>query len=318
MKDLYLSDISPKDKPWDKKRAQTDLIQEIYRNTEFHPKFEQMSGCGQELVFALVADDLGEVSFKLQSARFCRVRHCPQCQWRRSLKLVGRFLKALPNIQGDYPTARFIFLTLTVKNPRTEDLRETLEWMNKAWTRVTQRKQFPALGWIKSVEVTCSKSEPGMSHPHFHVLIMVPAGYFGSAGGYLSQDKWVELWRKSLRVEYQPSVHVRSVKPKKGSEMSAAIVETLKYGVKPEEAINDPLWLLELTRQLHNTRAIAVGGVLRRYLSEEEPQDLININEQEDEAEPVTEEKFKFGWRQQVKRYVYKKPVEQLEQETNS
>lgn len=315
---IYLSDVSPKDKPWDKKRAQTDLAQEIYRNTKHHPKFERMSGCGQELVFALVANGLGEVSFKLKSARFCRVRHCPFCQWRRSLKLVGRFSKALPNIQRDYPTARFIFLTLTVKNPRTEDLRETLEWMNKAWTLLTKRKQFPALGWIKSVEVTRSKSEPGMSHPHFHVLMMVPAGYFGSAGGYLSKDKWVELWQKSLRVGYQPSVHVTAVKPKKGSEISAAIKETLKYGVKPEEAINDPLWLLELTDQLHNTRAIAVGGVFRRYLSEEEPQDLININEQEEEAEPVTEENFKFGWRQQIKRYVYKKSVEQLEQESDS
>jgi hypothetical protein len=221
--------------------------------------------------------------------------------------LKAKFFEALPKIQAAHPTARFIFLTLTVRNPPIEDLRFTLDRMNKAWTLLTKRKQFPALGWIKSVEVTKPEKEPGMCHPHFHALLMVPPGYFGSAGGYLSKDKWIELWQKSLRVDYPPSINVRAVKPNNGNDMTSAIQETIKYAVKPADLVEDAKWLLELTNQLHNTRAIAVGGVFKQYLSDDEPEDLVNINDEPEPSEPVTDELLEFGWRQQAKRYAYKK-----------
>ena len=68
--------------------------------------------------------------------------------------------------------------------------------MNKAWQRLIQRKLFPAIGWLRSTEVTRGKD--GSAHPHFHCLLLVSSSYF-SGKGYLKQNDWVEMWRSSLR-----------------------------------------------------------------------------------------------------------------------
>ena len=39
----------------------------------------------------------------------------------------------------------------------------------------------------------------------------------------------------------------------------------LKYQTKEADLTNDREWLLELTKQLHKTRSISVGGTLQDY-----------------------------------------------------
>lgn len=157
------------------------------------------------------------------------------------------------------------------------------------------------MGFIRSVEVTRSKT--GDAHPHFHALLLMPTSYFGP--GYLSHEKWVKLWREALRVDYDPSVHIKAVKPKPGADpasaMVVAVLETLKYSVKESDLTTDAAWLYELTTQLHRTRAVAVGGVLSGFLSDTEPDDLIH-----DEAAAVTlpdSPEIWFGWKEMIKRY---------------
>jgi hypothetical protein len=177
--------------------------------------------------------------------------------------------------------------------------------MNKSWERLSKRKQFPALGCLKSVEVTCGIN--GTAHPHFHVILMVNASYFGE--GYLSQPKWAQLWQESLRADYTPRVNVQAVKPPKGSsgdqvvdQLAKALCETLKYSVKPDDLVSDREWLLELTTQLHKTRAVSVGGVFKNFLSEEEPEDLIHTDENSDE--PTPDNSLWFSWREMLQRYL--------------
>ncbi|OUL35119.1 hypothetical protein BV372_12255 [Nostoc sp. T09] len=59
--------------------------------------------------------------------------------------------------------------------------------------------------------------------------------------------------------------------------MIGLLAEVIKYSVKESHLMTDRECFLELTRQLHRTQAIAVGGVLRDYLREleEELQDVI-------------------------------------------
>lgn len=52
--------------------------------------------------------------------------------------------------------------------------------------------------------------------------------------------------------------------------------------VEKVELSSNALWLVELTRQLHNTRAIALGGIFKDYIRDDEPEDLLNL-----EGEPV-------------------------------
>jgi plasmid rolling circle replication initiator protein Rep len=305
----YLSDISPADKPWDIHRAQSDELAKIYALTGYKRYSERIGECSQLLTYALKATDDGEVKLKLREARFCRVRHCLVCQWRRSLMWRARFFKALPEIQDKYPTGRWIFVTFTVKNCELTDLRITLNWMNAAWHKLIKRKEFPALGFVKSVEVT-RKLEDGTAHPHFHCLMLVPAGYFKR--GYISHAKWQELWQSCLKTDYSPRVDVRVVKSKTTSSkdglnafndgMAQAVCETLKYAVKPSDLLADPNWLGELTKQLQKTRAISIGGCLKEFFSEDDPEDLINGEIQEEEKSE-DDSFLLFDWSAIVRRY---------------
>jgi len=304
----YLSDLSPKDKPWDSHRAIADTVQSLYRSARLDKYADRIETCGKLLEFALRSDDQGDVGIKLQSARFCRVRHCPVCQWRRSMKWQAKMFTAMPQIKEAYPTHRWLFVTLTVRNCDLADLRTTVTAMNKAFVRLTQLKQFPAIGWIRSVEVTRNQ-ETGQAHPHFHCLMLVDSKYFGGRN-YIKHDQWRSLWQQCLRSDYLPVVNIKAVKPKKNKltdeldDIGQAIVEVLKYSVKESDLVADENWLVELTKQLHKTRAISIGGVLKTFLKEEkEDEDLIHIEEKEDIEDIEDSIKIYFGWREAIKRY---------------
>lgn len=304
-----LSDLSPKDKPWDIHGLERDIVGNTYLSIGYTSHAERILNCSQFLEFAVGLSEQQSVTLKLRSARFCRVRYCPVCQWRRSLKWRARFFEALPKLFEDYPRIKFIFLTLTVKNCSLDELCLTIKDMNKAWNKLVKRKQFPALGWIKSIEVT--KSKDLTAHPHFHCLLAVPSNYFSNPDLYLSQSIWQELWRKSLKVDYAPIVNVKKVKSKVGKEersgLMIAVCETLKYSVKVNDLIYDSEWLVGLTEQMHNLRSVSVGGILKSYLSdfgkETDSEDLIHIKSKVNlEDEQLT--KFYFSWNYSSKRYI--------------
>ena len=139
-----LSDRSEKDKPWDLHRHDCDLVANIYNSSyEFEKLFERMNECSGHLQYSEVLNrDTGEVGIKLKKAMFCRVRHCPVCQWRRSLMWKARFYKNIPEIENEYKSARWMFLTLTIENCEIENLRETIKKMNKSFIKMIQRKHF--------------------------------------------------------------------------------------------------------------------------------------------------------------------------------
>jgi hypothetical protein len=220
----------------------------------------------------------------------------------------AKAFKILPQVVEAYPKHRFIFLTLTVRNCELGQLRETITGMNQAWGRLVKRAKWPADGWIRSLEVTRGKD--GSAHPHFHCLLMVKASYFSH--GYISQEVWTKLWEESLRINYRPIVHVQAVRPKNKETIDTlqAILETLKYSVKPDDLIGESeepteenkQWLVELTTQLHKIRAVATGGILKEYLKEleKEPEDLIHADEGEPDNSLAS---VIFDWEQRIKKY---------------
>lgn len=308
---FYLTSFSEKDKPWDKHRSVAVEVEKLYTETFLDSYARRINKCSEWLTFHFKVNETGEVALKLKDARFCRVRHCPVCQWRRSMMWRARFFESIPKVLTDYPKARFIFLTLTVKNCSISELKQTIAQMNLAWRRLTDRASFPAIGFVRSLEVT--KGYDQTAHPHFHCILMVPGGYFGGKQ-YVSQAKWTEMWKSCLRIDYTPVVNVKAIKPDKNvittkkldekSPIVKAILETIKYSVKEGDLQMDAQWLAELTTQLHKTRAISVGGILKEYIKEEEPEDLINTEIQEELEEETEIFSITFGWRETIQRYV--------------
>jgi plasmid rolling circle replication initiator protein Rep len=311
--DEYLSDVSPKNKPWDQHRGEADDVSEVYSSSREgrHWRYaERMEYCSQVLEFARdpPKHDIRQ-KITLKRAHFCHVRFCPVCQWRRALKYQAIVYRSLPQLIADFPEARFLFLTLTIKNCPIDRLRVTLGVMAKAWQRLIQLKVWPAVGWVRGVEITRGKD--GSAHPHYHCLLQVAPVYF--QGDYLKQREWAELWQQCLRVDYWPVVDVRVVKQSTKrsafqlngeslSHMWLIVTEVLKYSVKASDMVNDDRWFLTLTDQVRGTRAVAMGGVLKQYFRAwRKKVDL--TSEPGEEPPPEESARLFFGWKQQVRRY---------------
>uniref|UniRef100_UPI003AF00406 protein rep n=1 Tax=Microcystis aeruginosa TaxID=1126 RepID=UPI003AF00406 len=81
-------------------KTQARQVASIYTQADYE-KYSRDLECSQSLEFRVLTDDKQQTHLKLHSARFCRVRLCPVCQWRRSMMWRARFLKALPKICAD-------------------------------------------------------------------------------------------------------------------------------------------------------------------------------------------------------------------------
>jgi plasmid rolling circle replication initiator protein Rep len=132
----------------------------------------------------------------------------------------------------------------------------------------TKRFRGSILGLSRILEYPPQKDDPDFVHPHFHCLFVVPASYFDtSLNLYIKQDEWQQLWKKSMRLDYDPSVDVRIIKAKgENDPIAKAVAEFAKYPLKSIDL--DPLSVeqfQELTIQMHKKRAVAFGGIIKEY-----------------------------------------------------
>lgn len=196
----------------------------------------------------------------------------------------ARLFSGIPKLIDDHPTAKFLFLTLTVANVPVDDLSATVVQMNKAWHKLIKRKTWPAIGYVRALEITKEKYDRAYVHPHFHAVLVVKPNYFSR--GYLKTEEWGRIWRDCLKVKYTPNVDIRTIKPKTSKSLTSAVLRTLSYHVKG--ITNDPTiydddqWFGELFNQTDRIRTVSLGGVIRDYLREDDPEDLIHLESEDD------------------------------------
>lgn len=304
--DIPLSEFSLKDDEWNKKRRLTEILsQYLLQFSEFKKWGQKASECAQFLVFKFeINKDTGELILKLSTADFCRFRHCPVCNWRRSMRLKASFYHFIPGYLEENPRSRFIFLTLTVRSPVVHELGETLTEMNKAWQRLSQRKIFRdnVSGFIRATEVTRGAKQRNNAHPHFHVLLQVDESYF-TGRNYIKRDTWLELWQEAMRDPNITQVDVRAVKKEIASDnIVNEIMKTFNYSIKEVDFENPDKWLLEYFRQVYRRRFIVAGGSMKPAIKdlrdgEETNEDLINTEEEKQSNDLKEEENLYFGWR---------------------
>jgi plasmid rolling circle replication initiator protein Rep len=253
----YLSTLSYGDASFDKHKANSQKVSQLYgldtkdgfvgfmsgsRFVLFPDYANRMEVCGSWLLFVRERYD---VKLKLADARFCKIPNCPMCQFRRALKWRAKFLELLPGVSEKFPTHKWVFLTLTIRNCDLDDLKGTLRHLNEAFNRLSKNVRFPMVGLVKTVEVTrawdCYDQFTGEFlgrhgskwvfqyqqrnntavrlestnevHPHLHVVGLVKSSYFTHS--YLNHSDWVEMWQKALRIDYTPIVNIQAVKNKK-------------------------------------------------------------------------------------------------------
>ena len=252
--------------------------------------------CAEFLHYAV---EPGTLSMHLNRANFCKQRTCAVCAWLRASKLRIRLFGGMPRLLADYPNAKFLLLTLTIKNCHFQELRSQLRMMQAGWNRMHRSAEFPGIGFLKSVEVTRprdywyygqfvgrmgrAKAErweqhlrklPSWDwqqwqshiceevHPHYHVLMVVDESYSRSnEEEFLDQRHWCNLWRRSARLDYDPVVDVRWVR-----NINGGILEASKYCLKPQ-SMTDVIGCFVI-RQLHSIRLTDIGGIFNDYFSQ--------------------------------------------------
>ena len=223
-------------------------------------RLQDLYDCGDRLEFAVFADGHKE----LRRAWFCRVRLCPMCMWRRSLKLAGKAKRAVDFIKSARPSTRFLFVTFTQRNCAGSELGATLTKMTSSFSKVMKDKRLgkTLLGYLRSIEVTVNKQD-WTCHPHIHAILAVRADYF--TRGYIKQLEWREMWRSATGLDYLPQVNV---KPLKDSDW--AVAEAAKYAAKGIDTLADSpdkvaaaRMLADLTVGMRKRRLVSFGGVFR-------------------------------------------------------
>ena len=194
-----------------------------------------------------------------------------------------------------YKTDIPLMLTLTVPNCQKEDLKETVSSMSEAFNRMFSR---PAIkksvrGWFRALEVTYNK-DSGTFHPHYHVLLMVPANYFQKKYDlYIDRDDWLKYWQEAMRDESISQVDIRKIKKKgkKNQSVESLVGEVAKYATKPGSYISKDGKKYKANRDavenlyfgLKGKRLYGYGGIfkeIRKELNQEDVEnaDLVHID----------------------------------------
>jgi plasmid rolling circle replication initiator protein Rep len=264
-----------------------------------------MIDCGRVLYFNKQQhEQTHDERLKLSEMYTCKDRFCPFCTWRRSRKLALQSYAVLEAIQA-LESVRYLFLTLTVRNPETIELRQTVRDMMGGFNRLFKYKrvQKSVLGFMRALEVHPQKTNKDRSHPHFHVLLIVPARYFQIGSDiYLPQKEWKALWRKAMRLNYAPSVDIRAIKPKndQSDALASVVAETCKYPVKSTDLTALSVeQFREFVNQMFRVRNLGYGGIFKEYrkilnLDDVEEGDLVHDRTEQEEALWITIEKLRY------------------------
>jgi len=291
-----LKDITKneKERPWQERKLENVTYSDYLRVLHFK-KAHNVSTCGN--VLRVVADDEGRL--KLAQTWFCHSRLCPLCNWRRAMKNSNQLVQILQETLNRRPTGQFLFLTLTERNATGSELRSELRKMGLAVSKLFRYKKIAKnlLGYVRSTEITVNEEGPELTyHQHMHVLLFVSPTYFKDSPNYVNEVEWRKFWRRAMKLDYDPMVNVKRVRPnvKKGkSALLASADETAKYQVKSTDMLTghkerDLQVVDDLEQGLAGTRQISYGGLLKTVrkdlqLEDADSGDLIDTDNPDEE-----------------------------------
>lgn len=274
-----------------KKLASQILSDKLYK-LGYKNESIRVSECANYLEFSQDISSTGETSeLYLSGANFCRHRLCPNCNWRRSLKVYSNLTKILSDesIMGQY---KFLFVTLTIPNVPYDELAYGIDKLLEGYKVLSREKNWSkvAKGVFRALEVTVNQKTCTF-HPHLHLLVAVPLSYGQKNVPYISHDYLLKLWRKCTNDESITQVDIRVIKSKdapdpedQSSAYQDAIKEVAKYSIKAADFENmSDACLLGLLSGLHGRRLISLSGVFRKVSQ------LLNLSDAELKSTDLTD-----------------------------
>lgn len=286
---------SGKVRPWKEKKLANIGYWELLHILEFK-KAERVKGCAEILEYKI---DKKTEEMNLHRVWFCKSRLCPMCNWRRAMKHGIQSQKVVAEVIKRKPNVRWLFLTFSVKNVYDgKELSESLSSMSKGFNRMMKYKKINKnlVGFMRATEVTVNRVDNSYNQ-HMHVLVCVESSYFHGSVNYVTQKQWTNFWKRAMKLDYDPVVDVRAIKPKnkQKTDIQSAIDETAKYPVKDTDFMTDDeeknlQRLADLEEGLHRKRLISYGGLLKEIhkelnLDDSEDGDLIHTDDEQEKAD---------------------------------
>lgn len=290
---------------WTQHKAFNQRMQSALGGTLINKEARDLSACASALMLELLDDG----ATRPRPFSSCRRRWCPICEWRKSMKRYGLMRERLPALVEANQPLVFLMLTVTIRNVQLDLLPKAVDDMLKAFRRLTRRKEWPAVGFVRSLEVTYPR--PGEAHPHIHVMLAVRPSYFKR--GYISKARWAELWKESMALDYDPVVDIRSAKSKDEYDLPKSMplevrqavscaLEVVKYATKPADVVKamergELAGIIETMAALKRKRMVECGGIMRGLFGPEDRDEAQDDEPESTRSGPV------FHWRAGEKVY---------------
>ena len=238
--------------PYIKKMYKSKYDENFLLNNRSKSKIKSFEDCGTNIL-------LDEENY-IVGANFCKQRLCPVCNYRRSTLMWHKINQITQNFEKNH----FVFITLTVKNCKDIELKNTIDNILQSFRRITNRKTWQKnfIGYVRGLEITYNAKE-NTYHPHIHILAVTSQEYYKS--DYVDIHTLRQWWTESANLDYFVQVNIESVKDRK-----KAVAEVAKYAVKMSTVLDSGISSKTLRATqiiascIENRRLIATGGAITK------------------------------------------------------
>ena len=291
-------------------------VSNLFKDLGYHRKSELISGCNS---LRYLQQCISNPNHKHFRGSFCKDRYCPICSHLKSHKANEMMFTIIQSIQKDnnYKNSSLVFLTLTQRNVGVGELKGELDKMQRAIQEMMKNelifstaksykvdkktgKKRPygtkgvVQGTVRHLEVTSKYSKERNRiefHPHWHMILLVKNMYFTDRKYFWDKNKVIKIWKKYMKLNYEPNVDIRKIKDGadklkstydvklKNMEPDGAIKEICKYSTKDSDLIkvsedengelkinwNDSKIILsEMYKSLYNRRDLIFTGAFKK------------------------------------------------------
>ena len=188
--------------------------------------------------------EINEETGRIKRLNLSHVRTENLSSHRNKQKIASKFYANCDKLQETYTDNIFVSVTLTLKHCHVDELSDIINELNHGWTKLINTPEFSSYfsrtgkyykdcGYFKSLEIG-SSTEFNKINPHFHCILHIHKSFLHTKN-YVSNDKLLELWKKSLNDDgndYQISAHIKHIKNNADNSITQQSAYFASYATK--------------------------------------------------------------------------------------
>jgi plasmid rolling circle replication initiator protein Rep len=250
----YLSKYSERDAKFDRRKYESMLLSELFFQAGYPDRATKLDFCGRSLTFAQKQDDIRLKFAIFCKDRFCSLCNFRKAKiWRKKIiKIIPKLFEKYPNINiaslvltVRNPSVFSLSETLNQMSRGWNRMQRLKTFPALGYIISTEfsrsfnvffpdgkiiripNKDFKTFKDLKY----CYSNRDDLKcrlnidiHPHFHILLFLPHNYYYEdefcynqnirSSMHLSQKDYQLLWKKSLRINYDPIIWINPVYPR--------------------------------------------------------------------------------------------------------